>query len=74
MNKTLVTLAVCYISMIAIIDVAYASDTKQCDIQLGSAVRIPADTIEVTGSDSTVLQVFTEVNLSISNIPFSLTD
>jgi hypothetical protein len=74
MNKALVTLAVCYISMIAIIDVAYASDTKQCDIQLGSAVRITADTIEVTGSDSTVMQVFNEGNLRISNMPVSLTD
>jgi DNA anti-recombination protein RmuC len=74
MKKALITLAVCYLSMIAIIDLAYASDTNQCDMQLSSAIRITADSIEVTDASGALMQVLSKDQLTIAGKPVSLTD
>jgi len=74
MKKALITLAACYISMIAIIDVAYATNTNQCNMQIRSAIGITADTIEVTGSDGALMHISRQEQLKIAGKPVNLTD
>ena len=66
MKKALITLVACYLSMIAIIEVAHASDTSQCDMQLRSAIRITADRIEVIDADGVLMQISSEDQLLIA--------
>jgi len=74
MKRALITLLACYLSMIAIIEVAHASDTNQCDMELRSAIRITADRIEVIGADSVLMQISNEDQLLIADKPVRLTE
>jgi hypothetical protein len=74
MKKALITLAACYFSMITIINVAYASNTNQCDMQLRSAIRITANEIEVTGADGVPMHILDEDQLQIAEQPVGLTN
>jgi hypothetical protein len=72
MKKALITLVACYLSMIAIIEVAHASDTNQCDMALHSAIRITADRIDVISADGVLMQISSEDQLLIANKPVRL--
>ena len=74
MKKALITLVACYLSMIAIIEVAHASDTNQCNMELRSAIRITTDRIEVIRADGILMQISSEDQLLIADKPVRLTE